>query len=155
MENKGQFNISVQGQKKKLKKKRYSTWLITVNPNKRVSDETSPEFQQLSEKLVNIGRDIFLNNFYDYIKITDPDGSYNDILKDEVNVEAGVEIAPKTRCVHMHVLLKIPHRTKLQFDFEKMKNDMQQHFDTNIYYNYKIVKYNSSLDNYVNKSVSA
>ena len=103
----------------KNEKPKQTNFLLTINTN-----------QQYKEDDKNLDNDIeifdhtinnLLSNINDYIKLPENDKWDNNKIKD-VNIDYTVEKGLKKNEIHVHIMLKIKHFTKIQLDYDKIKN---------------------------------
>jgi hypothetical protein len=126
---------------KRKRTNRWSNFFLTINTNKRFykTEENYPVYKHKLTEVI----DTFLGNkknIVHFIKHTDGQLNFSDIKK--ISVESVLELGPKTRTLHAHVLIKIFHRTNIRLDplqiqsviLEAFNEDEDTHLE-NIYIN--------------------
>ena len=142
--------VKVRGRKQNMEKKvknptpKKSNFLLTINLNTRYKDD-DPHFNddiEIFDKTIN---DI-LNNVQEYIKLPNSTDWNDDTIKD-VDIDYTIEKGEKKNCLHVHILFKFKHFTKIQLNYEKIKQKITGDLGLeNIYMYNKLVR-NSGNDN--------
>ena len=137
----------------KNKKSKYSNFLLTINTN-----------QQYKEGDENLDNDIevfettikeILNSIDKYIKL--PDGVlWNDDTIKDVDIDYVIEKGLKKGQIHVHILFKIKHTTKVLLDYDGIKKKICDDLGLdNVYMLNKLVKNGGNINilEYINKYV--
>jgi hypothetical protein len=142
--------VKVRGRKQNMEKKvknptpKKSNFLLTINLNTRYKDD-DPHLNddiEIFDKTIN---DI-LNNVQEYIKLPNSTDWNDDTIKD-VDIDYTIEKGEKKNCLHVHILFKFKHFTKIQLNYEKIKQKITGDLGLeNIYMYNKLVR-NSGNDN--------
>jgi hypothetical protein len=113
------------------KGEKHSEFLITINPNKTFFSSSTPEYQQMIDKLTKLG-DFLLEkqNIVKMLKFLDPEGEshskeWHMTMISEIDPmrSATIEWGAKKHNLHIHVTYWIKHFTYLQLNrsaFEKV-----------------------------------
>lgn len=133
-----------------MKKKKESIFFITINTNQRAHTE---RLEDLWSSSLSAAMDKVFSFPQRYIDILEPEGSLSDVEK--VKVTKRVEIAPETRTVHSHVMLRIFHRTKIHLNIAELKLDLMRELGLrNIYLWVKAATgIQTAMEEYINKSI--
>jgi hypothetical protein len=139
--------------KEKNKPLMKTNFLLTINTN-----------QQYKENDDNLNNDIsifettindILNHIDEYINLPQGDKWDDDTVKD-ADIDYTIERGTKKGQLHIHILFKFKHHTKIQLNYQKIKEAITKRLGlTNIYMYNKLVR-NSGNDNimeYLNKYV--
>jgi hypothetical protein len=144
-------NIQNLEKKEKNKKPMASNFLLTINTNQRYKegDENLDNDIEVFDTTI---QDI-LNNIGDYIKLPPEDKFDENYIKD-VNIDYTIEKGSKAHQIHVHILFKFKHNTKIQLNYDKIKEKITTDLGLpNVYLYNKLVR-NSGADNiidYLNK----
>ena len=125
MSNKPVINVKgkVQNLVKNFKniKPKSSAFLLTINTNQQYKDE---------DKHLNGDIEIFdhtinelLNNVDQYIKLPENDKWDDNTIKN-VDIDYTIERGTKKGQLHIHIMFKIKHHTKIQLNYDKIKKHM-------------------------------
>ena len=141
-------------QKKEKNKPLMKTiFLLTINTNQQYkeNDEHLNDDISIFEKTIN---DI-LNHIDEYINLPQGDKWNDDTIKD-ADIDYTIERGTKKGQLHIHILFKFKHHTKIQLNYQKIKDAITKKLGLgNIYMYNKLVR-NSGNDNiieYLNKYV--
>ena len=139
--------------KEKNKPLMKTNFLLTINTN-----------QQYKENDDNLNNDIsifettindILNHIDEYINLPQGD-KWDDATIRDVDIDYTIERGTKKGQLHIHILFKFKHHTKIQLNYQKIKEAITKRLGlTNIYMYNKLVR-NSGNDNimeYLNKYV--
>jgi hypothetical protein len=152
-------NFKVSGNIQDLKKQeknikpKQTNFLLTINLNQsyKEGDEHLDNDIQIFDHTI---KDI-LDNVDKYIKLPDVNDWNDDKIKD-VDIDYTIERGKEKGFLHIHILFKIKHFTKIQLDYDKIKfkitNDLGLE---NIYMYNKLIRGNNN-DNileYINKYI--
>jgi len=102
---------------------KHSNFFLTINTNQRfrIRDERDvQEVQEFANRFKDTLTHIF-DNIQQYLKVPE-DSEWNRKYFENINVESAVERSPDTDTVHAHILIKVDHRTKVQLDYDAIKN---------------------------------
>jgi hypothetical protein len=143
----------VQNLEKKEKNKPLmkSNFLLTINTNQQYKDgdEHLNDDIEIFEKCIN---DI-LNHIDEYINLPEGD-KWDDATIKDADIDFTIERGTKKHQLHIHILFKFKHHTKIQLNYQKIKEAITSRLGLkNIYMYNKLVR-NSGNDNileYLNK----
>ena len=131
----------------------HSNFLLTINTNQQYSlqDEHLKNDIDIFENVIkNV-----LNNVDKYVNLPKEDKWDDDTIKD-ITIDYIIERGTKKGQIHAHALVKFTHFTKLQLNYKKMKEKVQNELGLkNIYLNNRLIR-NSGSENiveYLNKYV--
>ncbi len=101
-----------------------SNWFITVNTNQRFAtyDAAKPLLRELQVAI----KQVFIN-LASYVQFAPEGHAYNSEFIDRVRVKQGVEFSEDRGLVHVHFMIAIRHRSKIQLDYKKIQQDVRQH----------------------------
>ena len=145
----------VQNLEKTIKniKPKQSNFLLTINTNQQYKDE---------DKHLNDDIEIFdhtinqlLNNVDAYIKLPENDKWDDETIKN-VDIDYTIERGTKKGQLHIHIMFKIKHHTKIQLNYDKIKKKICDDLGLNNVYMYnRLLKPNDSdnVQDYINKYV--
>ena len=143
-------NIEKKEKNKALMK---TNFLLTINTNQQYKD---------NDKHLDDDIKIFENTIQDILNKIDefinlPQGDiWNDETIKDVDIDYTIERGTKKGQLHIHILFKFKHHTKIQLNYQKIKEAITKRLGlTNIYMYNKLVR-NSGNDNileYLNKYV--
>ena len=129
----------------------HSNFLLTINTNQQYKD--NDQHLENDIQIFEIVIQNVLNNVDKYVNLPKEDKWDDDTIKD-VNIDYIIERGTKKGQIHCHALIKISHFTKLQLNYKKMKEKVQNELGLkNIYLNNRLIR-NSGSDNiieYLNK----
>lgn len=137
--------VKVRGKKSATKTERKvktnkSHFFLTISTNQRYRDQQDPNLsndeQCLAESVERI-----LNNIGGYVKINTTEHSWSkDHIKD-VTSDYVVELGPKTRALHAHILVRIDHLSNIHLDYKKIKEAIMSDLGlNNLYCKHKLVR---------------
>ena len=147
--------VKIQNLEKTIKniKPKQSNFLLTLNTNMQYEKD---------DKHLNADIEIFdgcinelLNNVDQYIKLPETDEWNEDTIKD-VNIDYTIERGTKKGQLHIHIMFKIKHFTKIQLNYDKIKKKISDDLGLNNIYCYnRLFKPNDSdnVQDYLNKYV--
>jgi hypothetical protein len=157
MSNKPIIKVSgkVQNLEKVIKnvKPKQTNFLLTINSNQQYKDDD----KHLKDDIEIFDHSInqFLNNIDEYIKLPDND-SWNDKLIKSCDIDYTIERGTKKGQLHIHIMFKIRHFTKIQLNYEKIKNKICKDLGLeNIYVYNRLLRPNESdnVEDYINKYI--
>ena len=151
-------NIKIKGNIQDLKKKevnekpKNTNFLLTINLNcsyKEDDDKLNDDIKIFDDTTTDI-----LNNIEKYIKI--PAGDFNDDKIKSCDIDYTIERGNKRGFLHIHILFRFKHNTKIQLDYENIKKHYCETLGLdNIYMFNKLIR-NANNDNileYINKYI--
>jgi len=128
-----------------------SNFLLTINTNQRYPEndkDLENDIACFDTTIQNI-----LNHVGDYVNLPEGDKFDEHFIKD-VDIQYTIERGNKNGQLHIHLLMKFKHKTKIQLNYDKIKGKIKTDLGlTNIYMYNKLVR-NSGSDNildYLNK----
>ena len=155
MSNKPQIKIKgkVQDMNKKEKnvKPKHSNFLLTINTNQQYKD--NDEHLQDDIELFDHSIKTILNNIDQYINLPETDKWDDNTIKD-VDVDYVIERGSKKGQLHIHILFKFKHHSRLQLNYEKIKDKLKTDFGLdNLYMYNRLIRNNGndSVLDYLNK----
>ena len=139
----------VQDLKKKEKNKSHlaSNFLLTINTNQQYKD-TDKGLENDIEVFENTIKDI-LNNIDSYVNLPEGDKWDDDTIKD-VDIDYTIERGTIKNQLHIHILFKFKHFTKIQLNYSKIKDKIKKDLGLNNIYMYNKLVRNSGNDNIIN-----
>jgi len=148
MSNKPTIKIkgAVQDLEKKVKNKKplNSNFLLTINTNQQYKD--NDKGLQNDIEVFEICISNILENVDQYINLPEGDLWDDDTIKN-VEIDYTIERGTIKNQLHIHILFKIKHFTKIQLNYQKIKDKIKKDLGlTNIYMYNKLVR-NSGNDN--------
>ena len=150
-------NIKVKGNIQNLKKKEKnekilsSNFLLTINTNQRYGDDDEDlenDIEVFDETIKEI-----LNSIGSYVNL--PKGiAFDEEHIKNVDIDYTIEKGTKHNQLHIHIMLKFRHKTKIQLNYQKIKTKITKDLGLhNIYLNNRLIR-NSGSENildYLNK----
>ena len=150
-------NIKVRGgvqnikQKVKNEKILSSNFLLTINTNQRYKDDDEDldnDIEVFDETIKEI-----LNNIPQYVNLPKNTPFDEEHIKN-VDIDYTIEKGTKNNQLHIHIMLKFRHKTKIQLNYQKIKTKITKDLGLkNIYLNNRLIR-NSGSENildYLNK----
>ena len=146
---------NIQDLKKVIKnvKPKQSNFLVTLNTNMQYKED---------DKHLKDDVEIFdtciselLNNVDQYIKLPETDKWNEDTIKN-VDIDYTIERGTKKGQLHIHIMFKIKHFTRIQLNYDKIKKKICDDLGLNNIYCYnRLLKPNDSdnVQDYLNKYV--
>jgi len=139
--------------KEKNKPLMKTNFLLTINTNQQYkeNDEHLNDDISIFETTIN---DI-LNHIDEYINLPQGDKWDDDTIKD-VDIDYTIERGTKKGQLHIHILFKFKHHTKIQLNYQKIKDAITKKLGLDNIYMYNKLVRNSGNDNiieYLNKYV--
>ena len=139
--------------KEKNKPLMKTNFLLTINTNQQYK-EGDKHLNNDIEVFEDTTKDI-LSRIDEYINLPQGDKWDDDTIKD-ADLDYTIERGTKKGQLHIHILFKFKHHTKIQLNYQKIKEDITKKLGLkNIYLYNKLVR-NSGNDNileYLNKFV--
>ena len=157
MTNKPLIKVSgkVQDLKKVIKNEKptRSNFLLTINTNMQYKDDDKHLDDDI--EIFNNSINQLLNNIDDYIKLPEND-TWNDKLIKSCDIDYTIEPGTKKGQLHIHIMFKIRHFTKIQLNYDKIKKKICDDLELNNVYMYnRLLKPNESdnVEDYINKYI--
>ena len=146
---------NIQDLKKVIKnvKPKQSNFLLTLNTNQQFKEDDKhlKDDIEIFDGCINE----LLNNVDQYLKLPETDKWDEDTIKD-VNIDYTIERGLKKGQLHIHIMFKIKHFTKVQLNYDKIKKKICDDLGLNNIYCYnRLLKPNDSdnVQDYLNKYV--
>jgi hypothetical protein len=151
--------IKVSGKVQDLQKKeknvkpKQTNFLLTINSNQQYKDDD----KHLKDDIEIFDHSInqLLNNIDDYIKLPEND-TWNDKLIKSCDIDYTIERGTKKGQLHIHIMFKIRHFTKIQLNYDKIKTKICNDLGLeNIYVYNRLLRPNESdnVEDYINKYI--
>ena len=157
MSNKPEIKIKgkVQDMTKKEKnvKPKQTNFLLTINTNQQYKDDDK-DLQNDIEVFDTTIKEM-LNSIDQYINLPETDKWDDKFIKD-FDIDYVLERGQKKGQLHIHILFKIKHFTKIQLNYDKIKEKIKLDLGlSNVYMQNKLLKMsnNDSIVDYLNKYV--
>ena len=146
MSNKPQIKIKgkVQDMNKKEKnvKPKHSNFLLTINTNQQYKD--NDEHLQDDIEIFDESIKTILNNIDQYINLPETDKWDDDTIKD-ADIDYTIERGGKKGQLHIHILFKFKHHSRLQLNYEKIKDKLKTDLGLdNVYMYNRLIRNNGS-----------
>jgi hypothetical protein len=128
-------------------KKKISSYMITINTNKR--DGNAEQLEAVADQIFS--SEYFNDHFSDLIKLrsTEDYDSITDIQLEVGNVEY---METRANAPHIHIVLKIYHSTLLQLNYDYIRSQIIEKMGDTVYVHFKRHNdYSESMKNYVAK----
>ena len=138
--------------KKRNIKPKQTNFLLTINTNQQYKEDDD-DLQNDIEVFDGSVKEL-LNNIEQYIKLPETDKWDDHFIKD-IDIDYVLERGQKKGQLHIHILFKIKHLTKIQLNYDKIKDKIKTDLGlTNIYMQNKLLRMsnNDSIVDYLNKS---
>ena len=155
MSNKPQIKIKgkVQDMNKKEKnvKPKHSNFLLTINTNQQYKD--NDEHLQDDIEIFDESIKTILNNIDQYINLPETDKWDDNTIKD-ADIDYTIERGGKKGQLHIHILFKFKHHSRLQLNYEKIKDKLKIDLGLdNVYMYNRLIRNNGSdsVIDYLNK----
>lgn len=157
MSNKPEIKIKgkVQDLQKKEKniKPKQSNFLLTINTNMQYKDDD--EHLDDDIEIFNHSINQLLNNIDDYIKLPESD-KWDDKTIKSCDIDYTIERGTQKRQLHIHIMFKIRHFSKIQLNYDKIKKKICDDLELNNVYMYnRLLRPNESdnVEDYINKYI--
>ena len=146
---------NIQDLKKDIRniKPKQSNFLLTLNTNQQFKTD-DPHFKDDIE-IFDVCINELLNNIDQYIKLPEGD-NWNDKTIRDADIDYTIERGLNKGQLHIHIMFKFKHFTKIQLNYEKIKKKICDDLGlTNIYCYNRLLKANHSdnVQDYLNKYV--
>jgi hypothetical protein len=137
---------AVQDLKKKEKNKKplNSNFLLTINTNQQYKDNDDGldnDIEVFEHTIQTI-----LNNIDQYVSLAEGDKWDDDTIKD-VDIDYTIERGTIKNQLHIHILFKFKHFTKIQLNYQKIKEKIKKDLGLNNIYLYNRLVRNNGSDN--------
>ena len=134
-------------------KPKQSNFLLTLNTNQQFKEDDKhlKDDIEIFDGCINE----LLNNVDQYLKLPEGDKWDEDTIKD-VNIDYTIERGLKKGQLHIHIMFKIKHFTKIQLNYDKIKKKICDDLGLNNIYCYnRLLRPNDSdnVQDYLNKYV--
>lgn len=105
---------------------RYSSWLVTINSNLPVRTGDEPGVDIAKQDLQTIYSKLFAEDggIVRFIQYKE-DGKGEEYI-DQVDVQGNMEVGSVRFNLHLHAILSIKHRTRIQMDYKGVKRAVQE-----------------------------
>ena len=143
--------IQDMNKKEKNKAPLRSNFLLTINTNQRYPDE-DPNLTSDIEIFDKTIQEI-LNNIGSYVNLTEGH-TFDDTYIKDVDIDYTVERGQKNHQLHIHILFKFTHLTRIQLNYTKIKAKITGDLGlTNVYMYNRLVRNNGSQNilDYIDK----
>lgn len=143
--------------KEKKEKVNRTAFLFTVSTNQRYP-ESDPNIDNDMEFFEDVIADI-CNNLSKYIIMKEEDKPWNTQNIKDADVTYNVELGPKTRQLHAHILIKMKHNTKLHLNYTAIREKLCEELGlNNVFASNKLLKGNGVweqdfLESYLSKPI--
>ena len=151
--------IKVKGKVQDLKKKekyikpKSSSFLLTINTNQQFKED-DPHLKDDIDIFDHTINQI-LNNVDEYINLPENDKWNDDFIKN-VDIDYTIERGLKKGQLHIHIMFKIKHFTKIQLNYNKIKEKICNDLGLkNVYMYNRLLRPNDSdnVEDYLNKYI--
>ena len=139
--------------KEKNKPLMKANFLLTINTNQQYKEDDKhldDDIKIFENTIQNI-----LSKIDEYINLPEGDKWDDDTIKD-ADIDYTIERGTKKGQLHIHILFKFKHHTKIQLNYQKIKDTLTKTLGLNNIYLYNKLVRNSGNDNildYINKYV--
>lgn len=111
--------------KRKQPRNKHSNFLITINTNQRFDEPNGAEYMNYESKLEQIYNELKdPNKIWDYVDFK-AKGDNKDKVK-FVEYCGGIEIAPVTNTLHIHIYIKFFHRSRIALKHTELSKLAEQ-----------------------------
>lgn len=125
--------------KEKAVKVTKSNFLLTISTNQRYKD-SDPAWEQDSEAFEQTLTEI-LNDLPTYINVLSEGHSWTPEFIKDVDIDYVIKHGPSTGALHCHVLFKLKHNTKVQLNYDRIKEKIKADLGLeNVYLQNKLVR---------------
>jgi len=139
--------------KEKNKPLMKTNFLLTINTNQQYKEDDKhldDDIKIFENTIQNI-----LSKIDEYINLPEGDKWDDNTIKD-CDIDYTIERGTKKGQLHIHILFKFKHHTKIQLNYQKIKDTLTKTLGLNNIYLYNKLVRNSGNDNildYINKYV--
>ena len=137
----------------KNEKPKQTNFLLTINSNQQYKDDDKHLDDDI--EIFNNSINQLLNNIDGYIKLPENE-TWNDKLIKSCDIDYTIERGTKKGQLHIHIMFKIRHFTKIQLNYDKIKKKICDDLELNNVYMYnRLLKPNESdnVEDYINKYI--
>ena len=134
-------------------KPKQSNFLLTLNTNMQYKEDDPHLNDDIEVFDGSINK--LLNNIDEYINLP-PNDNWNDKLIKDCDIDYTIERGLKKGQLHIHIMFKIKHFTKVQLNYDKIKKQICDDLGLkNIYVYNRLLKPNDSdnVQDYLNKYI--
>ena len=145
-------NIQDMKKVEKNEKPKNTNFLLTINLNCSYKEEDEKLKDDI--KIFDDTIQAILNDVEKYIKI--PEGHFNDDKVKAADIDYTIERGKERGFLHIHILFKFKHFTKIQLDYDKIKSKITNDLGLDNIYMYNKLIRNNNNDNileYINKYI--
>ena len=128
----------------KNKKPLNSNFLLTINTNQQYKNDDKG-LQNDIEIFEDTIKEV-LSNIDNYVTLPEGDKWDDDTIKD-VDIDYTIERGTIKNQLHIHILFKFKHFTKIQLNYQKIKDKIKNDLGLNNIYMYNKLVRNSGNDN--------
>ena len=145
-------NIKIKGNIQDMKKKeknikpKHSNFLLTINTNQQYKDDD--EHLDDDIEIFNHSIKTILNNIDQYINLPETDKWNDETIKD-CDIDYTIERGGKKGQLHIRILFKFKHHSRLQLNYEKIKEKLKTDLGLNNVYMYNRLVRNSGNDSII------
>ena len=138
---KGSSSSSTTTAKPKTNKKKYSRFIITINPNIKGGDYPHGGEEGLRQRLLLCQRLLEKDKVEKYVYIMDKAHSFSTHI-DTIVTDGAIEKGVKNRMLHIHILWSAEHRTRLRLQFGPLRSAFEKILDTGgkIHFNARLLR---------------
>jgi len=128
-----------------------SNFLLTINTNQRYPEndkDLENDIEVFDTTVQNI-----LNNVGDYVNLPS-EHKFDEHFIKNVDIDYTIEKGTKNNQLHIHIMFKFKHKSKIQLNYEKIKDKIKKDLGLENIYLYNRLIRNSGSDNildYINK----
>jgi hypothetical protein len=146
-------NIQDLNKKTKNEKLKQTNYLLTINTNCQYKDgdkHLDDDIEIFNESINDL-----LNHIDSYVRLPETDKWNDDFIKN-CDIDYTIERGTIKNQLHIHIMIKIRHNTKIQLDYEKIKNKICSDLGLkNVYMYNRLLKPSQSenIIDYINKYV--
>ena len=122
-------------------KKKYSRFIITINPNIKGGDYPHGGEEGLRQRLLLCQRLLEKDKVEKYVYIMDKAHSFSTHI-DTIVTDGAIEKGEKNRMLHIHILWSAEHRTRLRLQFGPLRSAFEKILDTGgkIHFNARLLR---------------
>ena len=127
--------------KPKTNKKKYSRFIITINPNIKGGDYQHGGEEGLRQRLLLCQRLLEKDRVEPYVYLMDKAHSFSSHI-DTIVTDGAIEKGEKNRMLHIHILWSAEHRTRLRLQFGPLRSAFEKILDTGgkIHFNARLLR---------------
>jgi hypothetical protein len=136
--------VNIKGKVQDLKKttkneqSKKTNFLLTINTNCSYKED-DPNLED-DIKIFDEAINEILNDIDQYITLPEKD-KWDEKTIEDANIEYTIERGSKKGHLHLHVLLKFKHKTRIQLNYQKIKDKLKKDLDRpNIYLYNRLIR---------------